>query len=131
MEIFLKSTVCILITVILTITISRQSQDISLLLVVSVSCMAGVIAVKQLTPVFDFFSQLQALGKLDSGMIGILMKSVGIGIVAEIAGLICEDSGNAALGKTLKYLATTIILCISLPLFTSLLELVEEMLVAV
>ena len=131
MDIFFKSTACILIAVILTITISKHNKDISLLLVIAVSCMISVIAVKQLSPVFDFFKELQTLGKLDSQMIGILMKSVGIGMIAEIAGLICEDAGNAALGKTLKYLATAVILCISLPLFTSLLELIEEMLVAV
>ena len=131
MDIYLKTTACVLIAVILTITISKQSKDISLLLVVAVCCMVSVAAANYLEPVFDFFNELQTLGKLDSEMIGILMKAVGIGMLAEIAGLICEDSGNAALGKSLKFLAAAVILCISLPLFTGLLSLVEEILVAV
>ena len=115
----------------LSLTISKNNKDISLLLVVATCCIVVAAAASYLKPVFTFFKELQTLGNLDPDMIGILMKAVGVGMLSEIAGLVCEDSGNAAMGKSLKYLAAAVILYISLPLFSSLLALVEEILVAV
>jgi hypothetical protein len=57
------------------------------------------------------------------------MKYVGIVLLAEIIGHICTDAGNAALGKTVQLLATTAVLWLSLPLFSKLMELIEQALV--
>jgi hypothetical protein len=46
--------------------------------------------------------------------------------VAEIAGLICTDAGNAALAKTIQILATAVILWLTLPLMQALLDLVRK-----
>lgn len=131
MDTFLKAVAGVLIAVILCLTVSKSNKDISLLLVVATCCIVVAAAASYLSPVFSFFEQLQTLGDLDPNMIGILMKAVGVGMLSEIAGLVCEDAGNAAMGKSLKYLSAAVILYISLPLFTSLLSLLEEILVAV
>ena len=74
----------------------------------------------------DFIRQLQENTGIDPQFVRILLKSVGIGLVAEIAGLICTDAGNAALGKTIQILATAVILWLALPLMGALLELVRR-----
>ena len=61
-------------------------------------------------------------------MLGILLKAVGIGLVSEIAGLVCNDAGNGSLGKTLQMLGSAVILYLSLPIFTAMLELIREIL---
>ena len=61
-------------------------------------------------------------------MLGILLKAVGIGLVSEIAGLVCTDAGNGSLGKTLQLLGSAVILYLSLPIFTAMLELIREIL---
>lgn len=128
MDIFLKTVAAALITVLLCLIVAKRDKDISLLLSVAGCCMLVVVAVRYLEPVFSFFRQLQSLGNMDSQALGILLKAVGIGLLAEIAGLICADVGNSALGKTLQIVATAIILWVSLPLLTSLLSLVGEIL---
>ena len=57
-----------------------------------------------------------------------MLKAVGIGVISEIAVLICQDSGNAALGKGLQLLATIVVLWLALPLMQGLLELVQKIL---
>jgi hypothetical protein len=47
-------------------------------------------------------------------------------MTAEIAELICADSGNQALGKSVQILASFVIIVIAIPLFTALLDLIEE-----
>ena len=54
-----------------------------------------------------------------------------MGLLAEVTELICIDSGNTALGKGLKILATAVILWMSVPLLSGLISLIEEILVSV
>lgn len=116
----------VLLTVVLGMLLSKSSKDITLVLTMVVCVMVLTAAFAYLQPVLDFIKQLQTLGQLDSTMSSILFKAVGIGIVTEIAVLICNDSGNSALGKTLQMLATVMILWLSLPLMQSFLELIQK-----
>ena len=131
MNIFIKATVCVLLALILSITLSKNSKDFSLLLCLFVCSVTVIAAVQCLAPVVSFMNKLQEYGKLNSEMVQILLKSVGIGFLAEIVSLICTDAGNAALGKTLKFLASAIILMMAIPLLDNLITLIEEILGAV
>lgn len=131
MDVFLKACVGILITVVLSLVLSKQGKDISLLLTVAVCCMVVTAAITYLQPVIDFFRELRSIGQLDSNMLNVLLKAVGIGLLAEITSLICTDAGSAALGKTLQILATAVILWLALPLFNELIELIDTILGAV
>ena len=116
-----------LITVILGLTLRQQGKDIALLLSVAVCCMVIAVGIAYLTPVVELVRQLQSNSGTDPEFVRILLKSVGIGLVAEIAGLICTDAGNAALAKTIQILATAVILWLAMPLMSALLELVRKL----
>lgn len=131
MDIFLKAAGGVLIALVLYLVLSKQGKDVSLLLTVAVCCMVAAAAVNYLKPVIDFFETLQSIGQLDSGLLRIILRAVGIGLLAEITGLICTDAGNAALGKTLQLLACAVVLWMSVPLFTNIITLIEEILVSV
>ena len=68
------------------------------------------------------------MGQLDGDWVTILMKAVGIGLIAEIAALVCSDAGNASLAKAIGILSSAVMLWLSLPLLQGLLELVQNML---
>lgn len=131
MDIFVKSTAGVLITIVLILALSKQGKDISLLLTIAVCCMLVSTAIIYLKPVTDFLDRLQSIGQLDSETLTILMKAVGIGLLAEITGLICTDAGNASLGKALQILATATILWMSIPLLNELIELIDKILGAI
>lgn len=128
MELFFKAVAVVLVTVILGLALHRQGKDFSLLLTVVACCVVVTAALTYLDPVISFFGELQNLGRLDSDMLKILLKAVGIGLLAEVASLICSDAGNAALGKTIQILAAAVVLWISLPLLNSLMALVQQIL---
>ena len=131
MDTFIKALAGALVALILFLVLNKQNKDISALLSVLVCCMIAAVAVRFLNPVFDFFNKLETIGQFDSDMLQVLLKTVGISMLAEITCLICADSGNAALGKTLQILASCTILWLSVPVFTSLIELIEEILVSI
>lgn len=128
MDIFLKAAVGILITVVLSLTLARQGKDISLLLVMAVCCMVFAAAVHYLRDVIVFLEKLEDIGQINSQILTVLLKAVGIGILAELTGMICTDAGNAALGRVLQMLSSAVILWLSLPLFSELITLAEDIL---
>lgn len=128
MDTFWKAAAAVLLAVILVPAVAKTEKDISVLLTMAVCCLVAAAAFSYLEPVLDLLWELKALGDLSGEMLGILMKAVGIGLVAEIAGMICADASNGSLGKTLQILASAAILYLSIPLFQAFLTLVQEIL---
>ena len=131
MELFIKAAAGALITMILYLILAKAGKEYAILLTIAAVCIIAGIIITFLEPVIDFIQKLISLGQFDSEMIRIIFRSVGIGLLAEIAGLICGDAGNASLGKILQILASAVILWMSIPLFSGLLELVEKIMVAI
>lgn len=128
MDTFFRLIGGVLIAVVLGVTLSRQSQDITLVLSIGVCCMVAAAAAAFLTPVMDFVHRLQQLAQLDTKAFSTVLKIVGIGLVGEIAALVCTDAGNSALGKAVQIAASAAVLWLSLPLMESLLALIREVL---
>ena len=128
MDIFIKASSLALIVSVLYQMVSGRSKEIGTLLLILGSCVVLITAVSYIEPVFGFIRKLQSLGNLNNQMLEILLKSAGIGLLAEIAILVCNDMGNASMGKTLQILATAVILWLSLPMLNSLLDLLGNLL---
>ncbi len=117
-----------ILAVVLGLAIGKKDKDITVLLSVVMCCMLALMAMRYLEPVLDFFETLRQTANLDPRMMEILLKSVGIGMISQIACLVCDDAGNSALGKALQILTAAVILWMSVPLLESLLNLVQELL---
>lgn len=128
MDGYFKAVAAALITAVLCMVVSRQSKETAVLLSVFSCVLILFWAMGYLDSLMAFFESLQRIIGLEGDGFEILLKVVGIGMVGEIASLICTDAGNAALGKTLQILGTVLVLCLSLPLFQSLLDLVGRIL---
>ena len=128
MSSFFQVTGGVLVAVILGLTLSKYGKDFSVVLVLLVSCMVLTVMTAYLRPVIEFIEELLRLSELQNELLRPVLKATAIGIVAEIASLICTDSGNAALGKTIQLLSVAVILWLALPLLRSLLELMQRML---
>lgn len=115
----------VMLALILGITLSKQNKDFTTLLTVLVCCMVVTVAISFLEPVMAFFTQLRSIGNMDAQIMQIMLKCAGISLVAEIAGMICSDSGFGAMGKAIRILATAAVLWLSLPLMTSLMEMLQ------
>lgn len=123
---FIQTAASAIIGIILILTIRGKNGEIALLLSIACCCIALYGVVQILTPVRDFIEALMITSQIDTDLIKNLMKILGIGLIGEITSSVCADSGNTAIGKTVQLAATAMILYLSLPLFTALLELVER-----
>lgn len=127
MELYFKGAAGILLAAVLGLALQKQEKDLSAVLTAAVIAMAAVLMLRLLEPVLELLRQLEQVGNLRSDALELLLKAAGIGLTAEVAGLVCADAGNAALAKMLRLLGTAAILCLSVPMFTALLECIAEM----
>ena len=128
MDLFLKTAAAALVTAVLTLVISRQAKDFSLLLTMAGCAMAAMIFLHFLEPVLTFVKTLQQLGDLNGEMLQILLKTVGVGLISEISAVVCKDAGNESLGKALLLLGAAVILWLSIPVFQMLMDLMQKIL---
>ena len=128
MDLFLKAVAAALITAVIGLVLARQGKDMFLLLTLAACAMIGAAAFTFLKSVISFLQRLTEMTKLNTDLLAVILKTVGIGLIGELAGLICSDAGNAALAKSIQILTTAVILWLSIPLFESLLNLVQAIL---
>ena len=131
MDMFWKVAAGILTALILWINLSKSNKDISVLMTMAVCAMAIIASVSFLRPIIDFIKRLQSIGKLDRDLLSVVLKVVGIGIVTEIAVMICKDAGNESMGKTLQFVSAAVVLWMAIPVFERLLSLLDRILGAV
>lgn len=128
MTLFLQVCGAVLLSVIAVLTLKTNSKDFGAILAIGVCCMVALAAMRYLEPLLTFLKTLEALGGLNRNMTEILLKVTGIGIITEIANLVCKDAGNESVGKSMELLGTAVILYLSMPLFTALIELLQKIL---
>lgn len=125
---YVRLAAVVLIGVILSKLLGKQSKDMSLLLTIAVCVLVCVGAVGFLEPVMELLRELRRLGGLDGEAVSILLKAAGIGLLGELAVLICTDAGEDAMGKALQLLSNAAILWLSLPLFRQIVTILGEVL---
>ena len=108
----------------------KNAKEFQIVLTLGVCALVIAAIYSFLAPVLDMIDSLSLEGKIDGDMIRILLKATGVGLLTEYVALVCQDAGNGALGKILQVLSTVVILWLSLPLITGLMELISNILTA-
>ncbi len=95
---------------------------------VSLACAAILLLliITSITPIFDMFNNLSKLTGLDTQYGAIIIKSLGICVVSQIGTDICKDCGQTSIASKIELGTKVAILLISLPLFTSVLGVIEK-----
>lgn len=131
MNVFIKATACVLTALILWLSLHKHTKELSVLLTLGVCAIVLIAAVGFIRPITEFISKIQKIGNIDHDLLAIILKVVGIGMVAEFSSLICKDAGNESMGKALQILSSVVVLWICLPVFEKLFSLLDKILGAV
>lgn len=116
------------ITAICGYMIRSCSGTLSVVLSVA-SCVALVIMSLQFFgPVAELMMRMQKLSGMSGAMLSPLIKVLGIGLLAQISGAICEDAGDKAMAQTVEIAAMLLALYVSTPLFSAVLDILEDIL---
>ena len=94
MGLFWKAAGAVLVSIVLQQALGKREKDISVVLSIAVCCMIGLVVFHYLEPILDLLWELESLGDLQDGLLGILLKGLGIGFVSEFAGMVCADASE-------------------------------------
>ena len=97
-----------------------------------VSMIAGVLilvlSIQKLTGIINLLQSLANKTYINKSFLSILLKITGIAFITEFAVSICSDAGEKAIASKIEIGSKVIIIAMSIPIITSLLESVIEIL---
>lgn len=125
---FIQAAAGVLLAVILSLSLGKQGKDMATILTIAVCSMVMVLAVAYLAPVLDYLEELKAAAGLNGQMLECLFKVTGIGLLTEMAGMVCTDAGKGSMGKALHLLGASMILWLSMPILRAMMDLIREIL---
>ncbi|MDR1754498.1 MAG: stage III sporulation AC/AD family protein [Eubacterium sp.] len=116
-----------LIAAVLSIVIKQYKPEFS----VYISLAAGVTilaaAVAAITPMLNDISELTESVRISGIYIEVLLKSLAICYISQLAIDVCKDSGETAIAGKLEMASKIAIVAISLPLFNNLVDIVTQL----
>lgn len=96
------------------------------------SIIAGIFiltfSLNNISGVIGMLKDLSSKANINSNFLGIILKITGIAILTEFAVSICQDSGESAIANKIDIGGKVIIITISLPIISTLLETILKIL---
>lgn len=100
--------------------------------VIYVSIIAGAlilfIVVDKLTGIINLLQSLASKASINTEFLTLLIKITGIAFLSEFAVSICKDAGEVAIANKMEIGAKIIIISMSIPIISSLLEIILKIL---
>lgn len=116
------------VAALLCVVVRENGKTLAMLL--SLASCVGILllALRFFAPVLSVVEQLRSLSGLNETVTAPLLKVTGIGLLAQVAGSVCEDAEERALAKAVEIGGSILSVYAALPLMTAVLDLLEEML---
>lgn len=118
----------VIIALLLSVLLRNYRSEFSLLLVICVSIIIFMMISEDLHTIVMKFSEITEGVSGTRQYINLMLKVLGISLIAQLLSDLCRDSGESALATQAETAAKVIILIISFPLFESVIEIVTGLL---
>ena len=83
-----------------------------------------LLIVTKLTNVIEYFVEIVEKTGVDKSVFFAILKIVGVGYLTEFAANLCNDIGTSSMGNKIVLGGKIVILCLALPIITSLIDIV-------
>ena len=127
MEITTLIALCI-ITALLALSLRGQRPEFAMLLSLGCGVFVLLNLLGQMKGILSGLERVMAGLSGQSDLTGIILKALGICIVAELGSQCCRDAGEAAIAAKVELAAKTALVLMCMPVFTQLLETAGELL---
>ena len=127
MEIFKIIALGILICVVI-ILVKQIKPEFAVLVLIAGSIIMLCYLFNYFTNILGVFDKIISKTGINAELFSIILKIVGIGYLIEFAANICSDSGNPAIADKIVLGGKLIILTVSMPIITNLLDIIVELL---
>ena len=117
-----------LLVTITTLIVKQSRPDFAILISIAGGIVILLLLLNQLSSIFDWVGELSNKTGINSEIFSPIFKIIGIGYLAEFSASVCDDAGNKSIANKVIFGAKLIILVLSLPILTSLVDTIVSIL---
>lgn len=117
-----------LLALIIIVILKQYKPEFAIYVSMTAGVLILVLAIQKLTGIINLLQSLANKTYINKSFLSILLKITGIAFITEFAVSICSDAGEKAIASKIEIGSKVIIIAMSIPIITSLLELVIEIL---
>ena len=122
----LKVAIIAVMAVFLALPLKNSKPEFSTIIIVSGCLLILGCAVSKISSIVDVVVSIKKYIGDEAVYLGILMKIIAITYIAEFGASICRDSGYSAIGNQVEFFGKIMILAVSMPIITTLLETISS-----
>ena len=117
-----------LVAVVLIILLKQYKPEFALYISLLTGILILILEMDKLTGIIQLIESISNKANINNQFIAILIKITGIAFLSEFAVSICKDAGETAISNKIEIGTKIIIISMSIPIISSLLELIIEIL---
>ena len=117
-----------LTALIIAIILKQYSPEYAIYVSIILGVLILFLIMESFTGIINLLKSISSKTYINKQFLGILLKITGIAIVTEFAVSICSDAGEKAIASKIEIGSKVIIITMSIPIISSLLELIIEIL---
>ncbi len=117
-----------LIGLIIIILLKQYKPEYALYISLITGMLIIILVMDKLSGIIGLIESISNKANINNQFIGILLKITGIAFLSEFAVSICKDSGESAIASKIEIATKIIIISMSIPIISSLLEIILKIL---
>ena len=117
-----------LIALIIIILLRQYKPEFAIYISLLTGTLILMLVMDKLTGIISLLQSLQQKASINSTFIALLIKITGIAFLSEFAVSICKDSGEGAIASKIEIGSKIIIVSMSIPIISALLEIIIKIL---
>ena len=117
-----------LIALIIIIMLKQYRPEYAIFISILTGILILFLVMDKLTGIINLVQSINSKFSINTQFIAILIKITGIAFLSEFAVSVCKDSGEAAIASKIELGSKIIIISMSIPIISSLLEIILKIL---
>ncbi len=117
-----------LIALIITVLLRQYKPEFAIYISLIAGVLILLLVVDKLTGIINLLQTLESKASINTKFIMLLIKITGIAFLSEFAVSICKDSGESAIASKIEIGSKIIIISMSIPIISALLEIILKIL---
>lgn len=117
-----------LIALVIAIILKQYRPEFAIYVSIIAGVLILVLIMEKFSGVINLLKSISDKTYINKQFLGILLKITGIAIITEFAVSICSDAGEKAIASKIEIGSKVIIIAMSIPIISSLLELIIDIL---
>ncbi len=128
MEILIKTADVCIPAALLAATLRKDSPVMAMLIALAAGCVILFTSVGAVREVSDFVREVAEEANVSGTVLAVLLKTVGIALIARIASDLCRDAGLGAAASAAELAGTAAALYAALPVMQGVFHMIKELL---